>query len=55
MHFRNNKLDLTKMMRIDEETHCLLRLLKKRYKQSMAQIVKDLIKKEYDTRTKTKD
>lgn len=43
MNIRTQLLDLCKDIKIDEYTHSNLRLLKRRLKKSMAQIIKDLV------------
>lgn len=40
--------DLPKRIRVDEETHKKLRVLKKREKKSMAQIVEELVRNRYN-------
>jgi len=50
MKYRKQELILNKKVYVDEETHQLLRQLKKKNKKSMARIVKDLVyKKSFPT------
>lgn len=52
INMRTKVLDLSKFIRIGKETHTQLRVLKRKQRKSMAQIMKDLVEIEFNKITK---